>query len=145
MSDPGRSAKSAAILRYFEQSDAGTFPSELFTEDFQFFLAKFGVGHGVDAFVEMAAKAGVRQFKHDPAKLLLIEDRDHVAVEGLTEGVTSDGVAWRGGRTPAGRFASVFSFNREGLIERMHIYLDPDFAGAHTAGFKWDRGAAQEW
>ena len=145
MHGPSQSAKRAAILRYFEQSDSGNFPAELFTPHFQFFVAKFGVGRGLEAFGEMATKAGVRQIRHNPDDLLLIEDGDHVAVEGFTEGVTSDGVEWRGGHTPAGRFASVFSFNSDGLIERMHIYLDPDFAGIHTTGFKWDRGAAQAW
>ena len=141
----GKSAKRAAVLRYFEQSDAGQFPSELFTPDFQFFVAKFGIGRGLEAFVEMASSAGVREVKHDLAGLLLIEAGDHVVAEGITQGVTTDGVAWRGGDTPAGRFASVFSFNPGGLIERMHIYLDPDFAGHHEAGFRWNRGARQEW
>jgi hypothetical protein len=145
MSAAGPSAKRAAVLRYFERTDAGEFPAELFTPDFQFYVAKFGVGRGHGAFLEMAGNAGVRQIAHNPADLLLIEEGDHVAAEGLTEGVTADGVEWRGGRTPAGRFASVFSFNRDGLIERMHIYVDPDFAGDHKAGFKWSRGAAQEW
>ncbi len=145
MSKSDQSAKRAAVLRYYEQSDAGAFPAELFTPDFQFFVAKFGLGRGLEAFGQMAANAGVRQIRHDPQAMLLIEDGDNVAVEGLTEGVTAAGVAWSGGETPAGRFASVFHFDREGLIDRMHIYVDPDFAGSHTEGFKWDRGAAQQW
>jgi hypothetical protein len=145
MSATDQSAKRAAVLQYYEQSDAGQFPMELFTADFQFFVPKFGVGRGLEAFTEMAAKMGVRQIHHNPTSLLLIEDGDHVAVEGLTEGVTADGAAWCGGLTPAGRFASVFSFNQDGLIERMHIYLDPDFGGRHTEGFKWSRGDAQAW
>ena len=145
MSRSGQSVKRAAVLDYFERSDAGEFPVAMFTADFQFYVAKFGVGRGLEAFAEMAAKAGVRLIRHDPAAMLLIEDGDHVVVEGLTEGVTAEGVHWRGGETPAGRFASVFHFNADGLIDRMHIYVDPDFAGTHAEGFKWDRGAAQTW
>jgi hypothetical protein len=141
----GQSARRAAVLNYYERSDGGQFPAELFAPDFQFFVAKFGVGRGSEAFFEMASKAGVAQIRHDPAAMLIIEDGDNVAVEGLTEGMTADGVRWRGGETPAGRFASVFHFDSSGLIDRMHIYLDPDFAGAHAGGFKWDRGQAQQW
>jgi hypothetical protein len=145
MSATELSAKRAAVLQYFELSDAGQFPAALFAPDFQFYVAKFGVGRGLEAFYQMASQAGVQQIRHDPADMLLIEDGEYVAVEGLTEGVTADGTRWRGGETPAGRFASVFHFNADGLIDRMHIYVDPDFAGTHADGFKWDRGAAQQW
>jgi hypothetical protein len=139
------SAQKAAILRYYEHTDAGQFPAHLFTEDFQFFVPKFGVGRGAKDFAEMAAKMNVKQFKHAIGDMLLIEDGQSVAAEGTTEGITGDGVQWRGGSTPGGRFASIFTFNSAGLIERMNIYLDPDFAGGHTAGFRWNRGASQAW
>jgi hypothetical protein len=139
------STQKATVLYYFERTDAGQFPIDLFTEDFQFFVPKFGVGRGAADFAEMAAKASVKQFRHQVEKFLLIEDGNTVAVEGTSEGVTADGVEWNGGSTPGGRFTTVFSFNSAGLIERMHIYLDPDFAGSHTDGFRWKRGAAQEW
>lgn len=133
------------VLRYFEESDAGRFPAELFTQDFEFYVPKFGVGRGAVAFGEMASNAGVRQIRHPVEDLVIVEAGDHVAVEGTTEGVTETGVAWRGGTTPAGRFASTFRFNAAGLIERMYIYLDPDFAGRDLAGFRWRRGDAQMW
>jgi len=145
MSQDTPSKQRAAVLRYFEQSDAGAFPAELFAPDFQFYVAKFGVGRGLEAFFEMASQAGVQKIRHDPAAMLIIEDGDNVAVEGLTEGLTAGGVAWKGGETPAGRYASVFHFDGAGLIDRMHIYVDPDFAGEHVAGFKWRRGDAQAW
>ena len=145
MTTAAPSAKHGAILRYFERSDAGQFPSDLFTEDFQFYVPKFGVGRGVREFMAMAANAGVKQIRHPPDKLLLIEDGDNVAVEGTTEGTTANGVEWRGGSSPAGRFATIFTFNRAGLIERMYIYVDPDFDSGHAAGFRWNRGAAQQW
>ncbi|MGY2488428.1 nuclear transport factor 2 family protein [Cupriavidus sp. CP313] len=145
MTSNASSAKKAAILRYYEQTDAGQFPADLFTEDFEFYVPKFGVGRGVKDFEEMASRANVKQFRHDIAEMLLVEEGRNIAVEGTTEGVTGNGVNWRGGSTSGGRFASIFAFNGAGLIERMYIYLDPDFDGAHAAGFRWDRGAAQAW
>jgi hypothetical protein len=145
MSDVARAAQRAAVLRYFRQSDVGQFPAELFTEDFTFFVPKFGVGHGLAEFGEMAASFGVKAMKHNLDALVLVQEGPVVAVEGTTEGVTADDVAWKGGETPGGRFASVFHFNPQGLIERMSIYVDPDFAGRHAEGFKWSRGNAQRW
>jgi hypothetical protein len=31
---------------------------------------------------------------------------------------------------------------RDGLIQRLHIYLDPDYAGHDTARYPWLRDAA---
>jgi hypothetical protein len=139
------SIQQAAIVRYYERTDAGQFPAELFTDDFEFYVPKFGVGRGVTEFELMASAANVKQFKHAIDEMLIVEDGRNVAVEGTTEGVTGTGVEWRGGSTPGGRFASIFQFSGAGLIERMYIYLDPDFAGDHVAGFRWNRGAAQAW
>ncbi|MDB5447826.1 MAG: hypothetical protein JWQ97_3143 [Phenylobacterium sp.] len=145
MADAAFSPKHLTILKYFEASDGGRFPAELFTEDFQFFVPKFGVGRGMADFGEMAGSVGMKRIRHHVDEFLVIEQGDTVAVEGTTEGLTGDDVEWRGGRTPAGRFASIFVFSGEGLIERMHIYLDPDFSSAHADGFRWNRAAAQTW
>ena len=145
MDDAALSPKHRTILKYYEASDGGRFPAELFTEDFQFFVPKFGVGRGMADFGAMAGGVGMKRIRHHVDEFLVIEQGDRVAVEGATEGLTGDDVEWRGGRTPAGRFASIFVFNSEGLIERMHIYLDPDFSSAHADGFRWNRGAAQTW
>ena len=134
----------AKILRYYEQIDQGQFPSELFTENFQFYSPKYGIGRGLQMFGEFGASAGVKRIKHH-REMLFIIDGNLAAVEGTTEGTTDGDVEWQGGRTSAGRFASVFSFNEAGLIERMHIYVDPDFAGSDKGGFRWSRGTAQEW
>ncbi|MGU7778642.1 nuclear transport factor 2 family protein [Burkholderia sp. PU8-34] len=139
------SAQKVAIVRYYEQTDSGRFPADLFTEDFEFYVPKFGVGRGIKEFEVMASGANVKQFKHAIGEMLMVEEGRNVAVEGTTGGVTETGVEWLGGSTPGGRFASMFQFNAAGLIERMYIYLDPDFAGNHAAGFRWNRGAAQAW
>jgi hypothetical protein len=140
-----RSARQAAILRYFELADAGQFPADLFTEDFEFFVPKFGVGHGAAELSDMAKNFGVTRIRHPVESMLFIESGDNVAVEGTTEGTTASGTEWAGGRTSAGRFASIFAFDDAGLIRRMYVYADPDFDGSHAAGFRWNRGAAQAW
>jgi hypothetical protein len=139
-----QSEQIAKVLRYFSEVDNGNFPQDLFTENFQFFAPKYGVGHGREDFLEMVSVGGIQEIRHPVDEMLILEQGNHVAVEGLTEGVTADGFAWRGGETPAGRFSSFFSFDRSGKIERMHVYVDPDFAGRHVEGFKWQR-ACPEW
>jgi hypothetical protein len=136
------------IKEYYRRSDAGDFAADLFTEDFQFYWPKFGVGHGKAEFFEMAGRlraARVQRASHHLDRLLFIEQGDRVAVEGTTEGIGRDDIEWCGGRTPGGRFCSVFVFNDRGLIERMHIYLDPDFTGADKEGFLWPSRSPSQW
>lgn len=133
------------VLGYFERIDRGDFPEELFTPDFQFYSPKFGIGQGLAMFGEFGSGAIVREIRHPADTMLILVDGDHVAVEGLTEGRTANEIVWKGGETPAGRYASIFHFNGDGLIDRMHIYVDPDFEGSDAAGFRWERGEAQRW
>jgi ketosteroid isomerase-like protein len=138
-------SKQQAIRTFYEKSDSGAFAAELFAPDFQFFVPKYGIGHGAQQFFEMAGATGVKQVMHQIADLVFIESGNMVAVEGTTEGVGTDGVRWKAGQTPGGRFCSIFEFENGGLIARMHVYLDPDMTGADTERFRWQRGAAQKW
>jgi hypothetical protein len=47
-------SKQQAIRRFSEKSDSGAFAAELFAPDFQFFVPKYGIGHGAQQFFEMA-------------------------------------------------------------------------------------------
>lgn len=69
---------------------------------------------------------------------------DMIAVEGTTSGRTSSGVEWQGGQTPAGRFCNVFVVT-DGLIKRMHIYLDPDYGSADAQRFLWPDRSNGPW
>ena len=138
-------SKQQAIRRFYEKSDSGAFAAELFAPDFQFFVPKYGIGHGAERFLEMAGATGVKQVTHHISDLVFIESGNMVAVEGTTEGVGTDGVGWKVGQTPGGRFCSIFEFDNRGLIVRMHVYLDPDVTGADRERFRWQRGAAQQW
>jgi hypothetical protein len=137
-----------AVKEYFRRGDAGDFPAGLFAKDFQFYFPKYGIGYGAAAFFEMAGgmrKAVVERSAHVFDDMLFIEQGNRVAVDGTTEGTDVHGVEWHGGRTPGGRFCSVFVFGQNGLIERMHVYLDPDFTGRHKDGFIWPERSAGHW
>jgi hypothetical protein len=136
------------VQEYFRRGDAGEFPAELFAQDFQFYFPKYGVGHGAAAFMELAVgvmNAMVKRAAHHIDDLLFIEQGNCVAVEGTTEGTDLEGVEWYGGRTRGGRFCSIFVFGREGLIERMHVYLDPDRTGKHKEDFVWPGRSNDQW
>ena len=126
---------------YFEQVDHGRLPDELFTPNFEFYFPKFGVGRGPVEFGELAAGmiGSGNRIGHCHDSFSFIEAGRHVTVEGATHGTSSEGVTWKGGETPGGRFCSTFDFNEQGLIERMYVYLDPDYAGADKARFYWKR------
>jgi hypothetical protein len=74
-----------------------------------------------------------------------IQKGNLVVVEGTTEGESAGGKQWSGGITPGGRFCSVFAFGEHGLIERMFIYLDPDYLSEDKPRFLWNRGDSQRW
>ena len=130
-----------AVKSYFQEIDQGRFPQELFTADFEFYFPKFGVGRGAEDFWELATGmfASGNKVGHVRESFRFIEDGRHVVIEGATYGTNSEGVAWKGGETPGGRFCSTFDFNEQGLIERMYVYIDPDYAGADKARFYWKR------
>src|ERR1700748_1440085 len=100
-----------AVRQYFIRLDARRADVlDLFTEDFQFYFPKYGLGRGKDELQACSAALGstLRALQHDMDSLRFIEDANRVAVEGLTYGETSSGAKWHGGKTAGGRFCSVF-------------------------------------
>jgi SnoaL-like domain len=141
------SSQVKAVKEYYRRLDAGEFPAELFAKDFQFCFPKYGVGRGAAAFSELAGgmTRAVKRVAHHLDTMIFIEQGNCVAAEGTTEGTDADGVEWHGGRTRGGRFCSVFLFGQSGLIERLHIYMDPDCTGRHKEGFLWPNRSADSW
>lgn len=128
MSDQAQTNRAETVREFYRLLDAGTPPFHLFTADFQFHYPKFGVGHGVGEFVELAmgTRQAISRIAHRIDNLLVASEGSCVAAEGVTEGVDTKGTEWRGGETSGGRFCTVFDFNEDGLIKRMHIHIDPD-------------------
>jgi ketosteroid isomerase-like protein len=116
---------------------------KLFHADLQFWFPKFGVGHGPEAFLQFVGgfAGSLERLQHPYEDFLYIAQGNVVVVEGASSG-RMDGKDWEAGKTPAGRFCNVFEI-RDGLIARCHVYLDPDYAGADTARFRW--GQDREW
>jgi hypothetical protein len=146
MDTPATDRHLKAASTYFSELDSGRIPEELFAPDFEFCFPKFGVGQGLDELQEFAVglvSAGLKVTHHrDHLKYLACGSK--VIVEGTTYGHDGAGGSWDGGKTPGGRFCSVFEFNEKGLVQRMYVYMDPDYTGADQARFRWKR-ASPRW
>ena len=141
MNAPGNEKHLTAAKSYFSELDSGRIPDELFTPNFEFWFPKFGVGHGLEDLREFAAgqiSAGLKVTHHQD-RLKYYAVGSHVVVEGTTFGADDAGHAWNGGETPGGRFCSVFDFDDNGLIQRMYVYMDPDYTGTDQDRFRWKR------
>ena len=139
----GRNA--AKVLDFYRRIDVQDMPAELFAADFQFHSPKYGIGTGFADLAEMGAgfASAYRDVSHTID--LVVEAENLVVAEGVTAGEDVNGNRWRGGETPGGRFCTVFEFDGDGLIARMHIHLDPDYTSQDLARFHWDRGGAARW
>lgn len=136
----------ATVKEYFARGDAGRMDLlDLFTDEFQFYFPKFGVGSGKAEFAEFVQGliGSLKSISHDIEAMKFFEGSNFVVVEGTTEGVYGDGTTWSGGQTPGGRFGSVFEFRDDGLISRMHIYTDPDYSSKDAGRFLW--GTDRRW
>jgi SnoaL-like domain len=126
---------------YFSELDSGRIPEELFAPDFEFYFPKFGVGQGFEELGEFAVGlmgAGLK-VTHHRDRLTYLTSGSKVVVEGTTYGENGAGGGWDGGATPGGRFCSVFDFNDAGLIQRMYVYMDPDYTSADHDRMRWNR------
>jgi hypothetical protein len=136
----------ATVKEYFVRLDTGR-PDliELFADEFQFYFPKFGIGQGKADLAELAQGIGatLKSITHDINSMKFLEGDNFVVAEGTTKGVYHDGTAWSAGETAGGRFCNVYEFDRDGLIKRLHIYLDPDYAGHDKDRFLW--GTSRSW
>lgn len=141
MTDTDDQAKIALAREYFRLVDAGD-PAllDIFTEDAQIYFPKFGLAKGKPKIMELATGLGkeIREANHDTRNYLFLPFGQHLAVEGTTTGVTTGGVRWAAGESPAGRFCNIFEF-RDEKISRVHVYLDPDYGGQDEGRFHWGR------
>lgn len=134
-----------AVQEYFLRSDARRPDTvELFTDDVQIYFPKFGLTRGKSGLLELAEglSGTLGELAHDLSTFRYHVAKNTVVVEGTTRGRDRAGNRWSGGETPGGRFCSVFEF-REGLIARMHIFLDPDYTGRDRDRFLW--GTDRRW
>lgn len=132
--------RKSVALEYLKRIDRGENFFNLFADDAQVYLPKWGLANGRQEFEKLFADLAsiLKSIRHDYADFNYIIQGDYVVVEGTSYGVMADGTEWRAGVTHAGRRCDVFEI-RDFLIQRCFIYLDPDYAGAETARYPWLR------
>ncbi|MEV0952095.1 nuclear transport factor 2 family protein [Promicromonospora sp. NPDC050249] len=138
--DTGKRREEIAI-DYFRRVDAGD-PTviDLFTQDAQMFYPKFGFARGraqIGAFAQ-GLNLGIATLQHEIEGFTVLSSGNYVVVEGAENGTTRSGVDFPDGVTSFGLFCNVFEFQGD-FIKRLHIYVDPDFAGTHDEGAAWGR------
>jgi hypothetical protein len=148
MSDEERKAVALAYFKALDHGGTGadgTSVFELFAPDAQAYFPKWGLADGRAEIERMYADIGstLKSITHHYATFnWIFSGGDLVVCEGTTHGEHRDG-AWRAGvhEWAAGRFCDVFEI-RDWLIQRVFIYLDPDYAGLDTARYPWLSGRA---
>jgi ketosteroid isomerase-like protein len=132
--------RKSVALEYLKRLDQGKDFFELFSEDAQVYFPKWGLANGLEEVRQMFSDLGsiLKSIRHDYAYFNYISQGDLLVVEGTSYGVTADGTEWRAGVTHSGRWCDVFEI-RDFQIQRLFIYLDPDYAGTDTARYPWLR------
>ena len=137
--------KSVAI-EYFKAFDNGGVTSsgssilELFATDAQVWFAKWGLANGREEIGRMFGDVGatLKQIVHHYASFnWVFSGGDVVVCEGTSHGEHRDG-SWRAAvpEWGAGRFCDVFEI-RDWHIQRVFIYLDPDYAAKDVERYPW--------
>lgn len=130
--------RKSVALEYLKRLDQGKDFFDLFSNDAQVYFPKWGLANGLEEVQQMFSDLGsiLKSIRHDYAYFNYISQGDVLVVEGTSSGVTADGTEWRAGVTHAGRWCDVFEI-RDFQIQRLFIYLDPDYAGADTERYPW--------
>lgn len=134
--------RKAVALEYLKRLDRGEDFFDLFDDNAQMYFPKWGLANGIGAIKEAFAAIGsiLGGIAHDYAYFNYVHSGDTVVVEGTSSGKTADGHEWRAGVTHAGRWCDVFEI-RNGRIQRLFIYLDPDYGDQDTGRYPWLAGA----
>ncbi|MGH3663591.1 MAG: nuclear transport factor 2 family protein [Micromonosporaceae bacterium] len=130
--------RKSVALEYLKRLDRGQDFFELFADDVQIYFPKWGIANGLDEAKQLFADVGsiLGSITHDYAYFNYIHAGDMVVVEGTSSGTTATGVEWRAGVTHAGRWCDVFEI-RDHKIQRVFIYLDPDYGDGDLARYPW--------
>ena len=141
--------RKSVVLEYFKSMDNGGVTADgqsmftLFDERAQACFPKGGLANGRADIEKMFGEVGstLKGITHHYASFnWVFSGGDIVVVEGTSHGEHRDGT-WRAG-TPewaAGRFCDVFEIH-DFLIQRVFIYLDPDYAAQDVGRYPWLSG-----
>jgi ketosteroid isomerase-like protein len=132
--------RKSVVLEYLKRLDRGEDFFDLFANDAQLYFPKCPLANGIDEIKQTFGNVSCifSAVRHDYDYLNFIQQGYTLVVEGTSSGRAADGTEWRAGATHAGRWCDVFEI-RDGKIQRLFIYLDPDYADADTARYPWLR------
>ena len=118
--------------------DRGEDVLDLFDANARVHFPKWGVANGKEQIQQLFSDIGkiIGSITHHHAHFNVVVKDDLVVIEGASNGTTTDGVEWRAGVTHAGLWCDVLEI-RDFKIQRLYIYLDPDYSGADTARYPW--------
>ena len=148
MTDEQRKSVAIEYLKAFDNggtTSTGGIILDLFADDAQVYFPKWGLANGKDDIGRMFGDVGgtLKQIVHHYSQFnWVFSGGDVLVCEGTSHGEHKDGT-WRAGvpEWAAGRWCDVFEI-RDFLIQRVFIYLDPDYAGHDTARYPWLDGAS---
>ena len=138
MSDSSASAPIDVAAAYFRRLDLGGDIFELFADDAYMWFPKHPPARGLEEIRQLVADIVPlwKWVEHAIPYLNYVVDGPMVVVEGRSRGELSSGGRWTEDDPSGGRFCNVFDV-RGGKIQRLHIYLDPDYAGEDTTRYPW--------
>jgi hypothetical protein len=133
-----RDQRKQIVLEYMKGIDRPCDIMHLFADDAEVYFPKWGIASGRKQIERLFSDIGtlLASLKHDYAHFNWIADGDVIAVEGTSVGETKDGVRFRAGVSHAGLFTDIFEI-RDFKIQRVYVYLDPDYWGTNTAPYPW--------
>jgi hypothetical protein len=143
MTDEQRKSVAIEYLKAFDNGGVasdGRSILDLFASDAQVYFPKWGLAIGHDQIGRLFGDVGgtLKSIQHHFTEFnWVFSGSDMVVCEGTSHGEHRDG-AWRAGvpEWGAGRWCDVFEI-RDWLIQRVFIYLDPDYASQDTARYPW--------
>jgi len=143
-------ARKAIAISYLKSLDAGgVSPTtglglfDHFADDGEVYFPKWGIARGKAEIIRMFTDVGgtLKGIAHQYDSLTwYMTGTNRFAVEGTSNGEHRDG-PWQADNPAwgAGRWCDCFDV-ADGKIQRLFIYLDPDYAGKDTARYPWIGG-----
>lgn len=129
------------VIEFFKRLDSHGDVLALFADDAQWLFPKWGCAEGKKEMLQFLQDLGplMGWIKHDYASINFIIQGDLVCAEGLSKGAMADGTEFEVGERPGGgRWCDVFEI-RDFKIQRLYVYLDPDYWGKNTEPYPWLR------
>lgn len=109
---------------YLKALDTGRDFFHLFAEDCEVFFPRLGTAVGIENVKKLFGELGaqVASFRHHHAYINWVIQGDMVVAEGSSDGSLKTGESWTDSK-----WCDVFEI-RNGKIQRVYIYLDPEYS-----------------